>query len=179
MATKPALKTVEKTEEEIDGEAPPPKKKGKKLLVITLLLLILLGGSGGAAWYFLMHKAGDGKQEKNEVTKPSFYLPLENFTVNLQSDGSGNDHFLQIGITLQLSEDKVGDSIKQQLPLIRNKLLLLLSGKTPADLSSMEGKRKLATEILAETRSSLPEGGPVQTPDKGVQNVLFSSLIVQ
>jgi flagellar basal body-associated protein FliL len=43
----------------------------------------------------------------------------------------------------------------------------------------MEGKKKLAAEILAETRSSLPAGGPIQTPDQGVQNVLFSSMIVQ
>lgn len=175
MATKPALKSVEKAEESVDEEAAPPKKRGKKILVIVLLLLILLGGGGGATWYFLMRKPAGEQAEKTEV-KPSVYLPLETFTVNLQSDGSGTDHYLQIGITLQVVDEKVVDSVKQQLPLIRNKLLLLLSGKTPAELSNMEGKKKLAAEILAETRSSLPAG---TTPNKGVQNVLFSSMIIQ
>ena len=175
MATKAAPKPAETIAEPTE-EAAPPKKKGKKLLVIVLLLLILVGGGGGAAWYFLMHKA-QGKQEKHEA-KPSVYLPLDTFTVNLLQDGSGNDHFLQIGITLQLAEESVIEAIKVQLPLIRNKILLLLSGKTPSDLSTVEGKKKLAAEILTETRNSLP-AGTGKGIEKGVQSVLFSSMIIQ
>ncbi len=176
MATKAAPKIVETVDETVEEEGAPPKKKGKKLLVIGLLLLILIGGGGGAAWYVLVQKT-HGKQEKHEL-KPSVYFPMDTFTVNLLQDGSGNDHFLQIGITFQLTEDSVIEAIKIQLPLIRNKILLLLSGKTPVDLSTVEGKKKLATEILAETRNSLPPGTG-NGLEKGVQSVLFSSMIIQ
>jgi flagellar FliL protein len=98
------------------------------------------------------------------------FVALEPFTVNLQ----GGEHFLQIGLVLQVANDETGETIKSYLPQIRNSLLLLLSSKTPEQLASIDAKRKLADEILAETRLPLgPKAG------EGIQSVLFGSMVVQ
>jgi len=152
-------------------------------------LLLLLAGGGGAAWYFLMgpgaehpeatpgeegsEEAAKAKEkEDKEKDKKVVFVPLEPFTVNLQGEG---DHYLQITIVLEVAEESVTDAIKLKMPLIRNRLLLLLSSKSPPDLNTLEGKQKLANEILAEVRQPLPG----KTDDRGVKSVLFNSLIIQ
>jgi flagellar FliL protein len=167
---KPALKSVEAA-----PPPAPPKKKKKPLLIVGILMTVLLGG-GGAAWYFLQDKQDKTAPSEHEgaekAKKLSLFVPLETFTVNLHGE---EDHFLQIGLTLQVTDETTVDEIKQQMPLIRNRLLLLLSAKTPDDLATLEGKQKLAAQILAESR--LPLSG--KTEDRGIQNVLFSSFVIQ
>jgi flagellar FliL protein len=170
MAAKPALKPVPA---QAQAEAPAaPKKKLLPIIVIAVLVAFL---AGGAAWHFLGPKpataeAGKpGKPVKAVVPQPSF-MTLETFTVNL----AGAEHFLQLGVVLQLDSEKTADEVKTYLPRIRNDILLLLSSKTAADLDAPGGKQKLADEILAATRKPLDE----ETRDK-IQGVLFSSLVVQ
>lgn len=170
MATKPAAKpqlrpvAAEETPEE------PPKKKGKLLPALILAIVLLGGGGGGAAWYFL-HKSApaDAATKAPEPPKPPVFVTLEPFTVNLQ----GGDHFLQLGIVLQVKDEATSEAIKTFLPQIRNRLLLLLSSKSPTDLESVEAKKKLADDILAETRQPLGDAGA------GVQSVLFGSMVIQ
>ncbi|MGA2551731.1 MAG: flagellar basal body-associated protein FliL [Burkholderiaceae bacterium] len=168
-ATKPPLKSVPAAAEE---EAPVAKKKKSKLMLILPIVFVLLAGAGGGAWYFL-HKGKDAEAAKAAEpapVKPPVFVNLEPFTVNLQ----GGEHFLQIGLVLQVNSDETSEAIKVFLPQIRNSLLLLLSSKTPEELASIDAKHKLADEILAETRKPL---GPAVA--EGVQAVLFGSMVVQ
>ncbi len=178
MATKsakPGLKPVAAPEPE--AVAAPAKKK-KPLLLIAVALLVLILGGGGAAWYFTHGSASDAAgaakdakaKEKPKVAKPPVFVNLEPFTVNL----SGGDHFLQLGVVLQVTNDETAEAIKNHLPQIRNRLLLLLSSKLPAQLNSLEDKQKLADEILADTRQPLGE-----EEAKNVETVLFSSMVIQ
>lgn len=175
MATKPAakpqLKPVPATAEEA---APVEKKKKLKLVLILPLVLVLLGGGGAGAWFYLHHGKDAGAQaEKPKEEAPQkapTFVTLEPFTVNLQ----GGEHFLQIGLVLQVTNEETGESIKAYLPQIRNRLLLLLSSKKPEELETVEAKHKLAEEILTETRQPL---GPKIA--EGVQSVLFGSIVIQ
>jgi flagellar FliL protein len=168
MAAKPALKPVPA---QAQPEAAAPAKK-KKLLPIIIIAVFLAFVAGGLAWHFLGPKpaaADAGKPAKVVVPQPSF-MTLETFTVNL----AGAEHFLQLGVVLQLDSEKTADEVKAYLPKIRNDILLLLSSKTAADLDAPGGKEKLADEILTVTRKPLDE----ETRAK-IQGVLFSSLVVQ
>ena len=75
---------------------------------------------------------------------------------------------------LQVTSDATADTVKAYLPEIRNRLLLLLSSQAAADLASVDAKRKLADEILAETRAPLADS---VRPE--IQGVLFSSMVIQ
>jgi flagellar FliL protein len=178
MAAKPALKSVEPAKGKaaaapVDAGVAAPKKKGKLPLIVGLLVLVL-SASGGAAWYFL--HGNPPSTDKHDVVekekKLALYVPLEAFTVNLQGQG---DHYLQVGITLQVADNGAADEVKQQMPLIRNRLLLLLSAQAPAELGTVEGKQKLSAQVLAESRQLLL----AKTPEEGIQNVLFSSFVIQ
>ncbi|CAG0964417.1 Flagellar protein LafL [Burkholderiales bacterium] len=159
---------IEPTEE----AAPPKKGKGKLLVMLVAVLLLAGGGGGGAAWFLLGGKS-DAKEKKAPPPKAPVYHPLEQFTVNLQPEG--DEQYLQISMTLKVGEQKVVEHLKQHDPELRNRFLLILTSKAPSQLTSIEGKRLLAEEILHAARRPFSEG----QPDQEVQDVVFTAFIIQ
>ncbi len=190
MATKPA-----------EAAAAPPKSKKLLLIVVGIVLFVVLAVLGTIMYVNKQRAAaefGDGEApaaaRQVEVGPPT-YLPLDNMVVNLADPGG--ERVAQIGITLELQDAAAVDRVKQYLPTIRSSILLLVSQRTSEDLLKIEGKEKLAYDILRE--ASDPFGGieedeaesaengnrrstrkrrrgPVDQP---IQRVLFSSFIVQ
>lgn len=155
----------------------PAKGKSKKLVMLIAALVLLAAAGGGAAWYFhqkatsadVKGEGGDGKPAKKEAGKPPVFNTLENFTVNL----SGGDHFMQLGIVLQLKDEETAEKVKVFLPVIRNHILLLLSAKTAEELESPKGKQALIAEVLKSARE------PLQGDGENVQAALLGSMLIQ
>ncbi|MBU6261085.1 MAG: flagellar basal body-associated FliL family protein [Burkholderiales bacterium] len=145
------------------ADAPPAKGKKKLIIIIVaVLLLVLLGG--GAALLLLKKKSadaadggdGDGapaKAARHDPKKPPSFVPLDSFTVNLADKQA--DRYAQIGITLEVDDEKVAEEIKKYMPAIRNNILLAISERTAADLLDREGKKKLAETIRLETARAM------------------------
>lgn len=182
-----------------EGQAPKSKKK---LIIIIAAVLILALGGGGAAW-FMMHKkeeahktakkdgaheeaAAEGEGEAAAEGEGEgggeggghggggpVFLPLETFTVNLQPDP--DEKFLQLEMSLQVPSAEVADKLKGQMPALRNRLLLLLSSKTAKEISSLEGKKQLTDEIMAEVKKPFTEKGK----PNNVKGVFFTSFVIQ
>jgi len=160
-------KTADKeTEKETDKV---PKKKSP-LVMILVVTLVALGGGVGATWFLLKDQI---QAEGGEVKKPTAFMDLDVFTVNLQPEDG--DHYLQVGLTIKILQTKVGDEIKKQMPEVRNRLLLLLSGKKPSEISTAEGKQQLSTEITREIKESL-DSEPMK---EDIIDVLFTSFVIQ
>ena len=132
------------------AQADAPKKKGKKLILIAGILVLALGGGGAGAWYF-MRPADPNAEKAAETEKPAQFLPLESFTVNLASN-DGQPQFLQAGLTLKLKHDVKVDAIKERMPEIRNRMLLILSAKKASELLPVAGKQQLASELSDSVR---------------------------
>ncbi len=115
-------------------------------------------------------KAKASPPRRRREGKPPVFSTLENFTVNLAGDG---EHFLQLGVVLQLKDEETADKVKAYLPQIRNKILLLLSAKTADELQTPKGKQALIDEILVATRE------PLHADGDNVQAVLLGGLLVQ
>lgn len=160
-------------------------KGGKKLLLALLIgLPLVVGAAGGGAWYYREqakaaseHDDGEEKPEKAAETKvPSkapIFVTLEPFTVNLSEIDA--ERYLQVGIVFEAADSGAVDAINQHMPIIRNRILLLLSSKRAADLESADGKQRLATEIIAAAREPLGKRGR----QKSVEDVYFSSFVIQ
>lgn len=129
----------------------PPKKRGK-LILISALLLVLAGGGAGT-WYFLRPADPNAKPAE----RPAVFLPIESFTVNLVSPES-QPQYLQAGITLKLYEQGQGELIKDRMPEVRDRILMVLSSKKVADLLPVTGKQKLAIEIADAVKDIIAPG---------------------
>ena len=137
-----------------EGAAPPPAaKKGKAMLFIGLAVAVLGAGGGGAWWYMHREPANPEKQHKVEPAKPPVFAPLDTFTVNLQQEETAQ--FAQIGLTLRMVDEAAVNELKLRMPEVRDRILLMISGKKPAQLLSVEGKRKLAEEIRGAVNAIL------------------------
>ena len=147
------------------ADAAPPKKGKKKLLIIVGIVLLLLV-AGGAVAVVMIKRAqaaaeadGEGGAAKAHAEEPveskaaPIFVPLDSFTVNLADRDA--DHYAQVGITLEVVDDKAAEKIKQYMPAIRNNILLALADKTAAQLMDREGKTRLAEQIRRETARAL------------------------
>jgi flagellar FliL protein len=130
-------------------------KKGKKTLVIIVLAVVVLVAGAAGAWFFMKGKSADHEEEhvKVEPVRAPSYLPMESMTVNLADPGG--DRFAQLGITVELTDDKAADRIKGYLPSIRNAVLLIVSQRTTEELLTRRGKEKLARDIAVEVARPL------------------------
>lgn len=133
-------------EPEAEGEEQPPKKKGKLPLIIGLVVLLAAGGGG--AWFFMLRDNGsdaEPQQAKAQPAKPPVFVPLDAFTVNLASEQS--DQYLQVAATLKVLDQSAADSVKQYMPEVRHRILVLLSTKKVSEIASGEGRERLAEEL--------------------------------
>ncbi len=184
--------------------APAPASSNKLLIIIIALLAVII--AGGAGWFFTMgNKHAPAEEQAAEEHKPEpakepvFIAMPEKFTVNLQREDG--DQYLQAGITLKVLDPELEPKIKAATPEIHSKLLLLLSSKKASELLSVEGKKVLIEQIIAEVNGTLgitPKAAehaeadahgdahaakdtkePAPAEPQGVVDVLFSDFIIQ
>ncbi|SEF41794.1 flagellar basal body-associated protein FliL [Nitrosomonas ureae] len=161
------------------SSATPPAAEGKNnkkgLIIIILIAIIAICAGAGGTWYF-MQMSGDGEGETEKPrpkAKPTTFIDLDIFTVNLQPEE--NNQYLQVGLTIKARETEVVQEITKQMPLIRNRILMLLSSKKAADISSIAGKQQLSQQVSDEIRQSIDS----EDLQEDVREVLFTSFVIQ
>lgn len=152
-------------------------KSKKGLIMVILIAIIAIGAGAGGTWYY-MQQAGDEESEEEKPKpkaklKPTTFIDLEVFTVNLQPEESGQ--YLQVGLTVKARETEVVQEIAKQMPSIRNRILMLLSSKKAAEISGITGKQQLSDQIADEIRQSLDS----EDLQEDVREVLFTSFVIQ
>ncbi len=147
------------------ADVPAKSGKKKKLIIIVAAVLVLALAGGGGTVYWMKKKAADaaaaaeaaddegGAKPAHAAAKggrrtPPLFLPLDPFVVNLADREA--DRFAQIGITLEVDDDKFADEMKAYMPAIRNGILMVLAHKTSQQLLERSGKEALAAEIMRE-----------------------------
>jgi flagellar FliL protein len=182
-------------------DAPAPAaKKGRKLLIALFALVVLALLAGAGALYILKKNTAeydgedglDGAETSQSAparsSTPPVFLPLDNMVVNLAD--AGGSRFVQIGISLQIQDSKTGEEMKAYMPSIRSAVLLLISQRTSEEMLQLQGKEKLAKDIVTEISRIMGYRTPdnsasgdrkraASQPSNPVQAVLFSSFIVQ
>ena len=152
------------------GEAQPDAKAGKrggsKMMLIVAVVAAIAAGVGGT--YFYLQKSGGAKHEaKVEPPKPPIFIPLDTFTVNLQLEAT--PQFLQVGLSLKVRDNAVVDALKLHMPEVRDRTLLLLSSQKASALLLLEGKKKLANDIVATINNILEPAAATAEPTAPAQ----------
>lgn len=183
-----------------EAAAPPPSGKKKLLLIIVAVVVLLVIGLGVGA-VLLLKKPAEHAEDDEEVVEvekpkksakkkdehPPVYVALDPFTVNLVPETG--DQYLQVAVSVECLDPAAEAQLKSRMPKIRNGITLLLSGKKASELTSREGKEKLAEEIKESINAVFaPEDAPApkkgkkqaaEEPEGPVKEVLFTSFIIQ
>lgn len=147
-------------------------KRGRLLLIGGGVLVVALGVGG----FVLGSVIGGNRQPaapSAPVVPPPIFVPLDAFTVNLKSEDG--DRFLHTGLSLKVADSDTQSRLAQYQPEARSRILLLLSARQPADLATVEGKRKLAQDIQA----AISQPFAPSLPPQKILDVLFTSFVVQ
>lgn len=136
------------------------------VIAINMALLMKIDNGSSAA------VKNSVKETKQKPADPIF-VKIDPFTVNLQGDLYGR--LLYVGLSLQVSDEETQEFLLKHMPQVRSRLLILLSAQSTEKLTSPEGKRELATSILA----ALAEPMSDPQPQLRIDNVLFTEFIVQ
>ena len=166
---------VEETLQEDGGGSSPVK--WILLAVVGALLLVVMTVAG----MFFMLKAtgmlnGAGGQPAAaaKAVREPIYHPLDPpFVVNINDNG--RMRFLQVKMEVMAREPKAIEQVEKHMPLIRNRLVLLLSSQSVKELSSPDGKEYLRDKALREVQGVLKE----ETGEEGIEAVYITSLIIQ
>lgn len=171
----------------------PPAKNGKKLIVIGAVVALLVVAATIVLLTVMNQQRDEEASNRSAAALVPTFLPLETLVVNLADPGG--DRFIQLGITLELQDDKTAEQVKQFMPSIRDGILRLVSQRSASELLGREGKEQLAADIRQEV--ARPLGGnrraarvsedseyddeyeQPRRPANPVRRVLFSSFIIQ
>ncbi|MEN4052390.1 MULTISPECIES: flagellar basal body-associated protein FliL [Sulfurimonas] len=181
----------ETTEEE---SAPKEKKSSNLLMIIIIVVLILIIIIGAVVAVLLM--SGDDEavdataapQAKertvsksttrsssssfNEVRKLDeigILYPLDTFTVNLKSD-SGR-RYLKATMSLELEGEELSLELDAKAPVLRDRIIRILSSKTLEEISSKKGKKKVSEQIMDTLNAMLTDGR--------IKGIYFTEFVIQ
>ena len=182
------------TTEETATEA----KKSKNLLMIVIIVVLFLIIIAGAAVAFLL--MGDDEKEQasqqnieqsvektqqrssstrtredsDEIDNRKFsqigiLYPLDTFTVNLKSDAGRR--YLKTTISLELNGKELSMELDSKAPVIRDRIIRILTSKTLEEISSKKGKQKVSEQIVDTLNSMITDGS--------VRSVYFTEFVIQ
>jgi flagellar FliL protein len=161
-------------EEKAAAPAAPAEAKGggKPIILYALVVLnmLVVGGVGFMVYAGKKKEAeqptidkviqGEHQAQQEEHHEEQDFIgkmiPMETFLVNLS--GNRGNKLLKVNMELEVEGEKVMEEIDKRKPQIRDIIIILLSSKTYAQLSSAEGKEFLREEIRDTVNSFLTKG---------------------
>jgi flagellar FliL protein len=145
-------------------------KTGLKKISLIAVCLVLLALLAACATFWLTQKSGATTTDVADIPQ---FIDLKPFTVSLQPEDGRN--VLRATISIEAMSTAQRDYFSHNVPLITNRLVLLLSNKRASDISTLEGKGRLEDEMRTELQQPFKPGGTPQT----VRRVIFSSFQIE
>jgi flagellar protein FliL len=163
--------------------AAPSSGGGQKptlFIILTIVNMVVVLGIGAMLYLGQKKKAaepgidnvikGESTTQTEEAKNTEFIgklVPMETFLVNLaQSRGR---KLAKINMEFEVSSDQVQQEIEKLKPRIRDMVIMIISDKNLAEISSKEGKDKLREEIRNQVSLFLTKGQ--------IKNVYFTEFI--
>jgi len=180
----------ESTEEETE----PTTKKSSNMLMIIIIVVLILIILGGAVVAILLMGSNDDKadtsmsqaKERSAVNKPrrssdadiedsrkldqiGVLYPLDTFTVNLKSDAGRR--YLKVTMSLELEGKELSVELDAKAPVLRDRIIRILTSKTLEEISSKKGKQKVSNQIMDTLNAMISDGQ--------IKGIYFTEFVIQ
>jgi flagellar FliL protein len=149
------------------------------VILVAVLFVLVLGMGGGMVMIWtklsalsdLVAQSGEGKNEaKSKPDLVGRVFSLDTFIVNL-ADGGGT-RYLRVTMDMEVTGGKLAEEeMPRRIPQLRDAILMILSTKRYADLSTTEGKTGLREELTGAANSLLASAK--------VARIYFKEFVIQ
>lgn len=151
------------------------------LALIIVLTMFFMSGSDDEAQTVDEEVLGEtlaepaAKQTDTAINSgKAIYIPLTPaFVVNFENQDQVS--FLQVDIQVMTYDPRVAPALNAHMPVVRNELLFLLSGKQYHEINTREGKRALSQEAMKVIQDVLKS---VNEPNS-IEALYFTSFVMQ
>lgn len=117
--------------------------------------------------------ASSGGSKEEAAAYPGYMELKPPLVVNLAS--SGRTRYLKMDLQFYLSTSHDAELVTQHMPLLRDRMITMLGGRQPEQLSSMEDREKLRAELLESLRETMTH----QTGVPAITAIYFTGFIIQ
>lgn len=122
----------------------------------------------------LLVLSGHALAADKEVGKAIYYAMEPPFVVNLNE--GPRMHFMQITVQFMTRDSEVISAIEDNLPPLRDALIMLLSHQTGETMRAVQGREEVRKQALTYARKVLAEVAGVK---KGLDAVYFTDFVIQ
>lgn len=172
------------------------KKSSNVLMIVIIAVLILIILIGAIVAILLMGGDDDSSQQYNKAPQTNerkasrqqprsdstqdyessrqlndigILYPLDSFTVNLKSDNGRR--YLKVTISLELEGEELSLELDAKSPVIRDRIIRILTSKTLEEISSKKGKQKVSDQIMNTLNAMISDGQ--------IQGIYFTEFVIQ
>lgn len=184
-------------EEENSEQEEVAEKKSKKMLIIVIIVVLVLIIAIGAIVAVLLMSGSDESSSSSkapqmnersiakEKTRRSsmsddfedsralnqigILYPLDTFTVNLKSDAGRR--YLKVTMSLELEGEELSLELDAKAPVLRDRIIRILTSKTLEEISSKKGKQKVSEQIMDTLNSMITDGR--------IRGIYFTEFVIQ
>ena len=181
-------------EEESTEEEQPKEKKSNMLMIIIIVVLILIILIGATVGILLMggddeaavssppptkertvskskrsSSSSSNYDDSRQLSDIGILYPLDTFTVNLKSDAGRR--YLKVTMSLELEGEELSLELDAKSPVIRDRVIRILTSKTLEEISSKKGKQKVSTQIMDTLNAMISDGT--------IKGIYFTEFVIQ
>lgn len=178
-------------EESTEEEGTQEKKKSNMLMIIIIVVLILIILGGAVVAFLLMgddevvessapqakeksiskrsSRSNSDVDESRNLSDIGILYPLDTFTVNLKSDAGRR--YLKVTMSLELEGEELSLELDSKSPVLRDRIIRILTSKTLEEISSKKGKQKVSSQIMDTLNAMISDGE--------VRGIYFTEFVIQ
>jgi flagellar protein FliL len=142
----------------------------KKIIIIVAAVLVLGGGGAGGYYHFFMGKGHKSAKAAPPPPPPPVklaYVDVKEMTLRLAD--SDSEHYIKLSPALGVPVAK-SDEMTDKLPVVRDRIVTVVTAHTSQDLVTPAGKNKLKTELMTALHHDFQED---------VVDIYFSDYLVE
>ncbi len=125
----------------------------KVLLIVVPIVAILILAGAGLLVYTQVIAQNNAPSQQAEKVGPIY--ETDEFTVNVMEN---TRRFIKAKFALEVSDNKTLAELEEKIPLVKDKIIMVLSIQSLEDLSTVEGKENCKLEIIDAVNEILEKG---------------------
>lgn len=118
----------------------------KKLIIIAAAAILAIGvGTAAAMKFGFLGKSGGAKTATRTAEPKVAYVEVREMTLRLAD--TNTEHYMKISPVLAVVAHEK-ESMEDRLPIVRDRIVTVVTSRTSTELANPEGQRKLKQDLV-------------------------------